>query len=205
MRLRAMCALHTDARFAERHAAPTSFLLVSRYKPTNSRLIAAAAPPCAGTWVATRTFTIHCRAAIFNVRSTSIVLKAPLGRQGRTAVEATIRSGELDLSASCGEDWCQSAPNIDSRLEWAFGSHSYVERPDRQGFSRTLKPRRTVRSYVRPFRAAVTAGHDEFRGTGVSDHFCALIGALSQTDCPMSGFRPLRFITRRAPLRQTRG
>src|SRR5579863_6310248 len=42
---------------------------------------------------------------------------------------------------------CQSALNI--------GSDSYVERPDRQGLSRTLNPRRTALSYVRPCSAGV--------------------------------------------------
>ena len=51
----------------------------------------------------------------------------------------------------------------------------------------------------------VPAGHDEFRGIGVSDQILALGSAVRQTDCPMSGFRPLWFITRLAPLRLTGG
>ena len=52
---------------------------------------------------------------------------------------------------------------------------------------------------------ATTAGHDEFRDIGVPKHFCALSGAVSQADCPVSGFRPSSFITRSTPLRRTGG
>jgi hypothetical protein len=56
-----------------------------------------------------------------------------------------------------------------------------------------------VRSYVRPLDAVIPAGHDEFRGAGVTDQFFALLRAVSQADCPMSGFRPSWLITRSAP------
>ncbi len=43
-----------------------------------------------------------------------------------------------------------------------LGPSSYVERPGWQGIF-CAHPRRTVQSYVRPFDAVMTAGHDEVR------------------------------------------
>jgi hypothetical protein len=87
---------------------------------------------------------------------------------GRTSPRTSAKTASSD-HAACADRSCEGALTVAGGISEPFirhrnadavpfrckiacnnGSDAYVEWPDRQGFSRALNRRRTVRSYVRP-------------------------------------------------------
>lgn len=53
--------------------------------------------------------------------------------------------------------------------------------PDGKWFLRSVCPKRTVQSYVRPLIRSYDRGHDDIRNARSPNQFCALGGAVRQT------------------------